>query len=429
MPGLQLLDPQQLQQLLTAFEVSADEQAACKKALAKQRQQQQEEQEKEARRKSRSGGKRNVPAADGEEDGGEEEAARNSGGRKAKRQRAAGPASSADGSSGGVVTTNPYELARLEQIRRNQERLAALNLPGLAADFAANVAPPKAAAAGGGPRKGVGTGGKRSRTAEQLPPRHSLRVRGIGPDGATAGGIEHEGRDGKVVLANGAGYGVMGAGGVVEAVGGRAKGERYPPGELGFRSVNWGEKDDAGLLEVLREACGVQSQQAEEEGVRGGEGEGIEDEGGVSGEGKENGVGGQQQQQQEEKKEEEEVFRKSKGKARGAAAAAGGGAAKSTASPAAAAAAARAGGGKVAKGSSGAISKSNSISSSSSSSVGAGVGVQQLLLCQLVEEDVAKMTKDGVTCLAFHPNSSRLLLAAGDKSGKVRSGAIPWEDA
>ncbi len=34
--------------------------------------------------------------------------------------------------------------------------------------------------------------------------------------------------------------------------------------------------------------------------------------------------------------------------------------------------------------------------------------------------DVAKTTKDGITCMEFHPQCSGLVVAACDKSGKVR---------
>jgi hypothetical protein len=97
----------------------------------------------------------------------------------------------------------PYERERLQLIARNRERMAALQLPQMAADFAAIVAPPKPARAAA-TQKGVGAASrKRARAAAglELPPRSSGRLRGVAPDAATAGGIVHEGRDGRVVVA------------------------------------------------------------------------------------------------------------------------------------------------------------------------------------------------------------------------------------
>lgn len=42
---------------------------------------------------------------------------------------------------------------------------------------------------------------------------------------------------------------------------------------------------------------------------------------------------------------------------------------------------------------------------------------------QLRESDVAKMTKDAVTCMAFHPTTTNLIIAAADKQGKVSEGS------
>jgi hypothetical protein len=46
-------------------------------------------------------------------------------------------------------------------------------------------------------------------------------------------------------------------------------------------------------------------------------------------------------------------------------------------------------------------------------------GAAGLAKLQLAEGDVAKMVKEGVTCLAFCPGASRPLVAASDKSGQV----------
>lgn len=115
-------------------------------------------------------------------------------------------------------------MQRLELIARNRARMAALELPQLAADFAAAVAPPKPARAGA-TQKGVGS--KRKAAAPALPPRASGRLRGVAPDAATAGGIAHEGRDGRIVLAA-APAGVGGGGSEAGGCGGAAKAEPAP---------------------------------------------------------------------------------------------------------------------------------------------------------------------------------------------------------
>jgi hypothetical protein len=48
------------------------------------------------------------------------------------------------------------------------------------------------------------------------------------------------------------------------------------------------------------------------------------------------------------------------------------------------------------------------------------LGAERLKQLRLASVDVAKLTTQGVSCLAFHPNSgSRPIIAAADKSGKV----------
>jgi len=89
----------------------------------------------------------------------------------------------------------PAERERAAIIARNRERMAELELPQLAADLAALVKPPKPAA----PTQ-KGAGAKKRKAALDLPPRMSLRSRGVAPEG---GMILHEGRDGTVVVTGG----------------------------------------------------------------------------------------------------------------------------------------------------------------------------------------------------------------------------------
>eukprot|EP00879_Flechtneria_rotunda_P012799 GHRR01013364.1.p1 GENE.GHRR01013364.1~~GHRR01013364.1.p1 ORF type:complete len:347 (+),score=175.92 GHRR01013364.1:396-1436(+) len=57
-------------------------------------------------------------------------------------------------------------------------------------------------------------------------------------------------------------------------------------------------------------------------------------------------------------------------------------------------------------------------SSNGSKKNGTGAQLMQLSLAQ---RDVAKLTRDGVSCIAFHSDPSKLIIAAADKSGKVSS--------
>lgn len=50
------------------------------------------------------------------------------------------------------------------------------------------------------------------------------------------------------------------------------------------------------------------------------------------------------------------------------------------------------------------------------------LGAERLMQLRLASVDVAKLTTQGVSCMAFHPNSgSKPIIAAADKSGKVRT--------
>lgn len=225
---------------------------------------------------------------------------------------------STGGDSGGLTA---YELERQQHIARNRARLAALQLPDLAAELAAE------AAAAAHPHK------QRRRAAEKKPRaprpepgerRQSSRLRGVAPDGATAAGVEAELRGGQVVLASGVGsiwgpYNASGTGSVQDP-----PKPRHPQGPVPFDSGSGDSATDAGFLELLRSA---------------------------------------------------------------AAGASGGGAARSD----------------RAKG-----------------VVGVGSSAAEAAKLQLAQNDVAKLVKDGVTCLAFCPGAARPLLAAADKGGQVR---------
>jgi hypothetical protein len=222
-----------------------------------------------------------------------------------------------------------FEAERAARIAANMARLAALELPQMAAGLAALQPAGKArGAAGAGPsQRGVGGKRKRSEDQQQQPVRRSARNKGEAPDPATAGGIDYETRDGSVVLLHGA-VGAWGG----SSSGAAAAAVVAPPGPLPFTSSNGDEASDAAFLALLAaQAAAVSEQQR----------------------------------------------------------------------------------------SSSSTDQSRPHGSSSSSSSGAATG-QQLSALSLAAADVAKMTRDGVSCLAFHPSSSRLLIAAADKQGKVR---------
>lgn len=220
------------------------------------------------------------------------------------------------------------EAERAARIAANKARLAELELPQLAAGLAA-----AAGAVAAQPRKlsaaalqrGVTT--KRSK-AEALPQRQSARARGQAPDLSYAGGIQHEGRDGRVVLAAFVPERYGSVGRVIDpsdpsaTAAAAAAAARPPPGPLTFSSSNGDEGTDAAFLQQLQ------------------------------------------------------AF--------------------------AAAPAGRAAGGCAAANSSGGV-----------------LGAERLKQLQLQPVDIAKLTTQGVSCLAFHPSSSKPIIAAADKSGKV----------
>jgi hypothetical protein len=223
-----------------------------------------------------------------------------------------------------------FEAERAARIAANMARLAALELPQIAAGLAAMQPAGKAkgAASAGPSQRGVGSSKRKRSDEQQQPVRRSARNKGEAPDPSTAGGIDYETRDGSVVLLHGA----AGSTGAAAAAAVAAL-----PGPLPFRSSNGDEESDAAFLALLA----AQAALAEEQPSSSRDGSAADADG--------------------------EARRRR--------------------------------------------------NSSSSSSLATG---QQLSGLSLAAADVAKMTRDGISCLAFHPSSSRLLIAAADKQGKVR---------
>ncbi|BDA42654.1 WD repeat-containing protein 76 [Coccomyxa sp. Obi] len=193
-----------------------------------------------------------------------------------------------------------YEREREARIARNRERLAALELPGLAASFAAQYAKPK-------PARPRGLAAKKIKKEPREPQRASLRLKGIASDGTS---VHDELRGGKIVVKGAAGY-----------TGHQAMEEEkpriVPTGPVPFSSDIGDPKSDAAFLEVLKKCSGVGS------------------------------------------------GRKS--------------------------------GGKKAE----------------------GLSHAQLKKLRLKESDVAKVTREGISHLAFHPQAPQLIVATGDKQGHV----------
>jgi hypothetical protein len=249
-------------------------------------------------------------------------------GRAAKRQRQQQHDAQAAAAAAPQKHMSAFEAERAARIAANMARLAALELPQIAAGLAAMQPAGKAKGAAGPSQRGVGSSKRKRSDEPQQPVRRSARNKGEGPDPATAGGIDYETRDGSVVL-HGAGSKWCEAVAAVVAA---------PPGPLPFRSSNGDEASDAAFLALLAAQAGNASEQ---------------------------------QQQLSSSRDD------------------------STAD--------------------GQASRRGNSSGSSSSATG-----QQLSGLSLAAADVAKMTRDGISCLAFHPSSSRLLIAAADKQGKVR---------
>lgn len=198
---------------------------------------------------------------------------------------------------------NDYERQRREHIRRNMERMRALNIPQLAQELAKNK--PKQAVVS----KGVSA--KKSKpplpVAER---RQSLRQRGVKADATLAAGVDYETRTGQVVLNN------QGTAGELFRPSSSPE-KRRLVGPLDFKSVNEDPETDAKFLENLR----VVSKAVEE--------------------------GSDQIRRHQDKRR------------------------------------------------------------------------HTLQKLNLQEKDLAKVTKDGVVCLAFHPTTEAAIVAAGDKSGNL----------
>ena len=95
----------------------------------------------------------------------------------------------------GTGTLSAYELQRLENIRRNEEVLASLNLTSARKELGMTAKGPSARPS----QRGVGTARKRS-ASPALPTRTSARTKQIAPDYT---GIRMEHADGRVELASG----------------------------------------------------------------------------------------------------------------------------------------------------------------------------------------------------------------------------------
>ncbi|EFN57084.1 hypothetical protein CHLNCDRAFT_143861 [Chlorella variabilis] len=209
-----------------------------------------------------------------------------------------------------------YEQQRLEHIKRNRERMMALNLPALASEL---VPPPKAHAPTA-KHKGV----SRKRLSEVLPRRESSRLRGIAADGSQV----HSERQGEVVVVAGEVIRRYAPGGGMEEE--REPQERHPHGELVFESSNCGRDTDEAFIQLLAHAA------ASANSGSGGSGGGA----------------------------------KGKGKGKG---------------------------GTPAK----------------------PMGVADMARLSLAADDVAKVTKDATTHLAWHPTTDTLIVACADKKGHV----------
>lgn len=161
-------------------------------------------------------------------------------------QRATNSAGSADDDDGSGLTALERERAAI--IARNRARMEQLQLPELAAGLSKLTKPPPRPRAAP-TQRGVG-GRKRNSAALNLPPRTSLRSRGIAPDG---GMILHEGRDGRVVVDGAA---ATAAAAAAVPAGPPPKGTHVAGQEAPFESFNCSRKSDAAFLALLRRQSG-----------------------------------------------------------------------------------------------------------------------------------------------------------------------------
>jgi hypothetical protein len=232
---------------------------------------------------------------------------------------------------------NAFEAERAARIAANMARLAALELPQLAAA----IIQPLKQRQQQRPQKGVSS--KRNRSEQQQQPvRQSARTRGQAAD--FAAGIAFEGRDGQVVLAEPGRWTGTAASHSSTAA---AATPRPPPGPMPFASTNGSDATDAAFVAMLAAQAG-------------------------------------------------------------AAAAAAGEVDCSSSSPGVLPARGGLGRGATPAGCG---------AGSAAAAAAAGADLAKL---QLAEHDVAKMTKEGISCLAVHPGIDKLIVAAADKSGKVR---------
>eukprot|EP00887_Chlorella_sp_A99_P003623 scaffold7.g3623.t1 len=211
-----------------------------------------------------------------------------------------------------------YELARLEQVRRNQEKLQAMGIPALARE----LMPPKPAPAV--KPKGLSTRKRRLTEDAAAPRRASSRLRG---ETAEGGEVLSE-RAGKVTVA----HVKRGGHGRASPLEPPPPKERHPKGDLPFRSTNATPATDEAFIQLLAHL--------------------------------------------------------------------------SSSAPAGAASPPAAGGRPRARGGAG-------------KGAHAPLGAAQAARLALAQDDVAKVTKEAVAHLAFHPTTSTLLLAASDKQGNV----------
>lgn len=129
-----------------------------------------------------------------------------------------------------------YEREQRLQIQRNRERMAALQLPGLASQLAAL----KPAKANGPSQRGV----KKQKTPSDAPRRQSSRLQGQMAEGALAEGVDFERRDGSVVLKAGA----------APAAAAAARPPSRIEGPVPFESSNGEGGSDAAFLALLKAA-------------------------------------------------------------------------------------------------------------------------------------------------------------------------------
>ena len=144
---------------------------------------------------------------------------------------------------GSTTKMNDYEKERLERIRSNRARMAALDLPSLVASVAPEPAPSSSKKK---PPTSRGLSSKRKR--EELPRRRSARLQGEAADGSE---IAEETR-GTVIVTNASGVGRR-----IEKESTPVPQERHPEGEITFRSINAPDVDKVFLQLLQKEATAI----------------------------------------------------------------------------------------------------------------------------------------------------------------------------